>query len=325
VFILRKYAKNSSDDLGFTSSVKTLMNYGIPLYVSGILVGFVNPYQNFVLAFFAATVDIGNWKAARNFVALMSVVSIPITSALFTAFSKLDSTMSEDETVTFFKFANKYTTLLIVPIASLLIAFSNEIVQVIYGVTYQTAAAFLAMHCLLFFLVGLGYLNLNSLFNGLGETRITLKTSLISALIIFTLSPLLAHVYGVPGVITALILAYAASTCYGMYIAKRNFQIRFDTPSLIKIYTIGVAATAPSLLLLQISPLPTLVNVVVGGLLYIFIYTTSVSLAKIVSVSELETATAITQKTRLLALLVKPFLWYHKKLLNRRKSTEKSS
>jgi O-antigen/teichoic acid export membrane protein len=250
----------------------------------------------------------------------MSVVSVPITSALFTAFSKLDSTTSEDETATFFKFANKYTALLIVPITIFLIVSSKEIVQVIYGSTYQTAAAFLSIHCLLFLLVGLGYLNLTSFFNGLGETRITLKISLITALIIFTLSPVLASAYGVLGVLVALIVAHATSTCYGMYIAKRNFQIRFATASLIKIYTTGVIAAAPSLLLLQISPLPTLVTVVVSGLLYIFIYATSVSLAKVVSVSELETATQITQRTRLLALLVKPFLWYHGKILKRQKT-----
>lgn len=323
VFLLRKYAKNRGDDVGFTDSIKTLMRYGVPLYLSGILVGFIHPYQNFVLAFFTPTVDIGNWKAARNFVALMSIVSMPITSALFTAFSKLDSTMSEDETVTFFKFANKYTTLLIVPVTILLITFSNEIVQVIYGSTYQTAASFLSISCLLFFLVGLGYLNLDSLFNGLGETRTTLKTSLVAALIIFTLSPLLANTYGVLGVLVALIVAHATSTCYGMYIAKRDFQIRFDTTALIKIYTIGVIATAPALLLLQISPLPTFINVIVGGLFYIFVYATLLSLAKVVSVSELETATKITQRTKLLALLVKPFVWYHRKISKRQKPTDK--
>ncbi len=142
------------------------------------------------------------------------------------------------------------------------------------------------------------------------------------ALIIFTLSPVLANGYGVPGVIAALIIAHATSTCYGMYIAKRDFQIRFDSTALIKIYIIGLAAIAPSLLLLQFSPLPTLVNVIVGGLLYIFIYATLVSLVKVVSISELETATQITQNTKpLVALLAKPFLWYYKRILKRQKST----
>ncbi len=316
-------AKKHGDSPTFNQTLRSLMSYGIPLYISAILVGFIYPYQNIILGIFVANTDIGNLKAAANFVTLITVVSLPIATALFPAFSKITATRNE-KTKTFFKFANKYTTLLIVPIAILLLILSDEIVQIIYGATYETAAFFLSVYCLLYLLVGLGYLTLTSLFNGLGETRITLTTSLITFLAILTLTPLLTNAYGVPGSIIALISANATSTCYGMYVAKRNFQIRFDTESLIKIYTIGGASAVPSLLLLQISPLPTLLNAVVGGLLYTFIYATLASLAKIISASELETAIEITQKTKPLALLIKPFLWYHKKLLKRRNSTDRS-
>jgi len=325
LLILRQYPrgdKNPDDNVGFTRTFKTLMNYGIPLYAAGILVGFIYSYQNFILAIFTTNVDIGNLRAAANFIALITIVSAPITTALFPAFSKLNSTMN-GKIKTFFKFANKYTTLLIVPIATLLIIFSNEIVQIIYGSTYQTAAMFLSINCLLYFLVGLGYLTLTSLFNGLGETRITLKTSLIALLSIITLSPLLAKAYGVPGVIAASISANAASTCYGMYAAKRNFKVEFDTQSLIKIYLIGVVSTVPSLLLLQISTLPRLVNIVVGGLLYLFTYTTLAPVTKIVNNSELKTATEIIQKIKPLAPIIKPFLVYQQKILNRQKPATK--
>ena len=322
LLILRKSGENIDGNVNFTQSFKTFTSYGIPLYVSQILVGFIYSYQNLMLAIFATNVDVGNFKAAANFVTLITVVSIPITTALFPAFSKLNSTMNE-KTKTFFKFANKYTTLLIVPIATLLIIFSKEIVQIIYGSTYQAAAFFLSIYCLLYFLVGLGYLNLTSLFNGLGETRITLKTSLITLLAILILSPLLTKAYGVPGLLAALLSANAASTCYSMYVAKRNFQIEFDTKSLIKIYLIGMVSTIPSLLLLQISLLPRLINVAVGGLLYFAIYITLTPITGIVNNSELKTATQIIQKIKPLALIIAPLLKYQEKILNRQKSTTK--
>jgi len=322
LLILRKSAR-TNDDVGFTQTFKTFMSYGIPLYVSGILVGFVIPYQNFILAMFTTNVDIGNLRAAGNFVSLITVFSLPITTALLPAFSKLNST-TKDKTTIFFKFANKYTTLLIVPMATLLIIFSREIVQIIYGSTYQTAALFLSIHCLLYFLVGLGYLNLTSLFNGLGKTRITLKTSLITLAAILALAPILAKAYGVPGVIVALISARAASTCYGMYVAKRNFKIEYDAKSLVKIYLIGVASAIPSLLLLQTSMLPELVSVIVGGLLFLAIYVTLTPIVGIVNNSELKTVTEVVQKIRLLAPIMKPLLRYQEKILNRQQSTTKS-
>jgi O-antigen/teichoic acid export membrane protein len=320
LLILRKYSKNSDDNIGFTQTSKTLISYGIPLYLSAVLGGFIVPYQNFILAIFTTNIDIGNLKAAANFYALVTVVSAPITTTLFPAFSKLDSTMNE-KIATFFKFANKYTTIFIIPIATLLIIYSKEIIQVIYGSTYQTAALFLSIHCLLYFLVGLGFLSLTSLFNGLGKTRITLKISLISLLTILTLSPILAKAYGVPGVIAAGISATAASTCYGMYVAKRNFKIQFDTKSLVKIYFIGIASTAPSLLLLQTSLLPSLANVIIGGLLYLAIYVTLTPIARVVNNSELKTLAEIVQKIKFLAPIIKPLLRYQEKILNRQQRT----
>lgn len=322
LLILRKSAENSDDNIGFTQTFKTLVSYGIPLYLSAILGGFVYPYQNFILAIFTTNVDIGNLKAASNFYALITVVSAPITTALFPAFSKLDSTMS-DKIKTFFKFANKYTTILIVPIATLLIIFSKEIIQIIYGSTYQTAALFLSIHCLLYFLVGLGFLSLTSLFNGLGKTRITLKTSLIALLTVLTLSPILAMAYGVPGIIVAGISAVAASTCYGMYVAKRNFKIEFDTKSIVKIYLIAIASTVPSLLLLQTSTLPSLINVIVGGLLYLAIYVTLAPIAGVVNKSELKTLAEVVQRIKFLAPIIKPLISYQEKILNRQQRTTK--
>jgi len=184
---------------------------------------------------------------------------------------------------------------------------------------------FLSIYCLLFFLVGLGYPTLTSLFNGLGETRITLKISLITLLLILTLSPLLIMAYGVSGSLAALICAHATSTCYGMYIAKRNFKIEFDTKSLIKIYLIGAGSTVPSLLLLQVSTLPRLVNVLVGGMLYLAIYVTLAPTTKIVNNSELETVTEIVQKIKPLTPIIKPLIEYQKKILNRQESPTKSS
>ena len=322
LLILRKYSENSGDNIGFTQTSKTLIRYGIPLYLSAVLGGFVVPYQNFVLAIFTTNIDIGNLKAAGNFYALVTVVSAPITTALFPAFSKLDLAM-DDKITTFFKFANKYTTILIIPIATLLIIFSKEIIQIIYGSTYQTAALLLSIHCLLYFLVGLGYLTLTSLFNGLGKTRITLKISLIALLTVLILSPILAKAYGVPGVIVAGISATAASTCYGMYVAKRNFKIQFDTKSLVKIYLIAIASAAPSLLLLQTSTLPSLVNVIVGGLLYLAIYVTLAPITGVVNSSELKTLAAVAQRIKFLAPIIKPLISYQEKILNRQQRTPK--
>jgi O-antigen/teichoic acid export membrane protein len=260
-------------------------------------------------------VDVGNFKAAQNFVTLITVLSIPITTALLPAFSKLGSS-SNGNTKDFFKFANKYTSLLIVPTAVVIMIFSNEIVKIIYGSTYELASLFLSMYCPLYFLVGIGYLTLSSLFNGLGETRIVLRTTLVNVLISVVLTPLLTKIYGVPGLITAFLISNAGGTSYASYIATRRFKIEFATKSIVKIYSISIIAAAPQLVLLQLSALSMPLKVAIGGLFYVFAYATLIPLTKIITLWELEKAAQIVQKTKLLSGLIKPVISYQKVVLS---------
>jgi O-antigen/teichoic acid export membrane protein len=315
-FKLLKPSRNSDDD-GFIHNLKTLTTYGMPLYISVLLTGFLPLYQNLILAFFTSDIYVGNFKAATNFIALITILSMSITTALLPAFSKLDS--SATNTIkAFFKLANKYTCLLIVPTTTLIIIYSKEIVQIIYGSTYQSASLFLAINSLLYFLVAIGYLTLNSLFNGLGETQITLKITLINFLTFIILAPALAKNYSAPGLIIASLISNTIATSYASHTARTKFKIEFDTQSIIKIYLISAISTIPSLLLLHFTPLPELLKVIAGGVLYLLIYATLAPLARIVSTPELQTVTRITQEIQPLKLIAKPILKYERKLLRAR-------
>ena len=313
-FLLKKNLK-TEDKSNFAHDLKTLMSYGIPLYTSALLAGFILPYQNLLLAMFTSDTDIGNFKAATNFITLITILSIPITTALLPAFSKLNFSTKE-KIRAFFKFANKYTALLIVPAAVLMMILSNEIVQIVYGPTYQSAPLFLSIYCPLYFLVGIGYLTLTSLFNGLGETRITLKTTLITVIIFVLLAPLTTRIYSVPGLIIAFIISNAVGTSYGSYIARTKFKIEFATKSIIKIYIVSIISALPALLVLQLSSMPKPLNVAAEGLLYLFTYATLTPIVRIITCSELDTATNILQKIKPLSHIVKPLLAYQKKILS---------
>jgi O-antigen/teichoic acid export membrane protein len=319
-FLLHRTLKTEGNS-SFARDLKILVSYGIPLYVAILLTGFVLPYQNLILAMFTSDIDIGNFKAAANFIALITVFSIPIRTTLLPAFSKLNSSTS-GKIREFFKLANKYTAMLVVPIAILIMTFSNEIVQIVYGSTFQSASLFLSIYCPLYFLVGIGYLTLSTLFNGLGETRITLRISLINVLIFVVLAPLSASIYGVPGLIIAFLISNTIGTSYGSYIARTKFKIEFDTRSLIKIYLVSIISSIPALLLLQFASMPKLFSVTAGGLLYLFTYATLTPLTRAITSSELDKATDILQKIKPLNYIVKPLIHYQKKILSYRKPAD---
>jgi O-antigen/teichoic acid export membrane protein len=324
IVILLLFRQRSASGTSYAASedLKGLVRYGAPLYVAVLLTGFTPLFQNFVLASFRTTVtdaDIGNYKAALNFATLVTVISIPITTALLPAFSKIDSAALQKLRL-FFKHANKYTAVLIMPLTVLLIVYSTQVIQIVYGPTYQSASLFLATYCLLYFTVGIGYLTLTSLYNGIGQTKTTFMINLVTFVILAILSPVLTSLYGVQGLIAAFLAASAAGTVYGLARAKKKFQIEFDAHSLLKIYVASMISAIPSLLLLRFTHLSSVMNLIVGGSLYLAIYATLIPLMRIVSHTELQTASRVLIRIKLLGLIAVPVLNYQKRILRRNRS-----
>ncbi|MEM4704197.1 MAG: polysaccharide biosynthesis C-terminal domain-containing protein, partial [Candidatus Bathyarchaeia archaeon] len=244
------------------------------------------------------------------------VLTVPITTVLLPAFSKLNSS-SPHKVRTFYQLANKYTTLMIVPVAFFSIVFSREIVPIIYGSTYDMAPLFLITYCLLYLLVGFGYLVLPSFFNGLGETKITLKMSLITFAILAVLSPIQTKFYGVQGLIAAAIIANTASTTYGLRVARKSYHILLNARGLLKIYLNSVVSGIPALLILHFWDSSLLLKTIIGGATYLFLYVTLTPVTATVSLAELEKALAITKKISFFAPIAKPVLLYQKRLCTR--------
>lgn len=304
--------QNKTTNSSFAQNAKILIHYGTPLYMVALLAGLIPFIQNIVLAFFTTDSAIGNYKAAVNFSALLTTLSIPITTVLLSAFSKLSSTGTKAED--FFKISNKYTAIIIMPATILIIIFSNQIVQIIYGSTYTSAPSFLATYSLLYFLVGIGSLTLGSLFNGVGDTKITLKMVLITFITLVPLSPLMTNIFGVPGLIIAYLIANTTGTAYGSYIARKKLHVEFAATALLRIYAVsGTAALLPLLLSIYL-PLNNLLTVLIGSITYLFIYVTLIPLAKIIDPAEMQQVAGVLNKIRPIAPVIALVLKYQEML-----------
>jgi stage V sporulation protein B len=302
----------------FRHTFKLLTGYGWPLYVSALITGFLPLFSRVILSFFSASSDIGNYTAAQNFITLIAVVPLSLTTALLPAFSRLDSSTAENVKL-FFKRANKYTCLLIVPIVVILLVFSKQVVQIVYFKgEYTIAWLFLSYNCLVYFLVIIGFLGLSSLFNGLGDTKTTLKMTAINITIFAILAPFLAASYDVSGVIISSLISNAIATIYGGFVARRKFHVEFDIKASTRIYFVAGMSAIPSVLLVSLTKLSAPVMLLSGFLIYVLIYLTLVPLARIISPKELETITDIMDHVRPLRAIARPLVKYEKIILNLR-------
>ncbi|MCL4430104.1 MAG: oligosaccharide flippase family protein, partial [Chloroflexi bacterium] len=102
-------------------TLKPMLQYGLPLTVSTIVVGVVPQVIALAMSYYSGLGDtaagnpsawmMGNYFAAANFSVLLTFVSFPIATALFPVFSKLDPQSEPKLVQTVFASSIKYTAL----------------------------------------------------------------------------------------------------------------------------------------------------------------------------------------------------------------------
>jgi len=266
-------------------SLKILLSYGSPLYISALLLGIIPQLQSIILGIFTSDYNIGNFKASLNFITLLSALAIPIATSLFPAFSKFDK--NSEKVKTFFSLSIKYVSLLVVPSALLMIILSKEIIQIIYGASFASASIYLSLHATLFLLIGLGYQIQKSLFNGLGETKQTLKISLIQFVFFIFLAPCLTKVMGVTGLITSILTSTIMATLYGAYRAKSKYKVEFNYKSLIRVYLLALVSATPAFLCRRFLPFSPTFKIIMASAVYLISYLTLLPMTHTITKPEL--------------------------------------
>ncbi len=141
--------KLSNVKLEIKAYTKSMLSYGTPLSLSAIISGFQGQYYAFLLPIFYVTDNtaIGNYGIASTFVVLISFFATPITTMLFPAFSKLNPQKDKETLLNVFQFSVKYASLLVVPVAALVMCLAEPAVSTLFGETYSIGATVFGVAC----------------------------------------------------------------------------------------------------------------------------------------------------------------------------------
>lgn len=293
--------------------LKPMLAYGVPLYLSSALATLLGVYQNSILAWVATDEEVGNLKAATNFAALLQLVSASIASALFPAFSKLDT----GDAARAFRYAAAYSALVLAPMGAYAIAEAGTLVRAVYGAAYRLAPGYLALWSVAHLWSGLGTVALGSFFQGIGETQVNFRASLTFAASFVPLSLTLAPVARAYGVLLASLAANLASALYSLREAlKRGASVDWGAAARVSAAALlaAPAAVAAGSLLPQ-----HLIRLAASALAYALAYSVLAPLLGCLSEEDLEAlrtplsktpiaplAAAVLEYERAVVKLVKP-------------------
>ena len=207
LWIIYKNFPKTGDNMQIMSNIKLMLKYGVPLSIGSIVHGLLLQFYNFVLYIYATDAMIGNYSVALTFAVLITFFATPVTTMLFPAFSKLNAEKDKDTLSSVFGFSVKYGSLLVIPVASLVMALSRPAVFTLFGDKFEFTPLFLLMLSSVYLFVAFGSLSVNSLLTGQGKTRVVMKLGLWTAAIGFPLSYVLISQFGVIGLILTTLTA----------------------------------------------------------------------------------------------------------------------
>jgi O-antigen/teichoic acid export membrane protein len=282
--------KLSNVKLEIKAYIKSMLAYGTPLSLSAIISGFQGQYYAFLLPIFYVTDNtaIGNYGIASTFVVLIAFFATPITTMLFPAFSKLNPQKDKETLLNVFQFSVKYASLLVVPVAALVMCLAEPAVSTLFGKTYSTAPLFLALLAINYIFTAFGSLSTGNFISGQGKTTFILYLTLIAAAIGFPMGYILIMQFGVLGLIVTSLVTGIPTTIITLYWIRKHYELTVDWRSSAKILLSSAIAAALTYILILELDFSSLIRLIIGVVFFAFVFVAAALLTQTINKSDIE-------------------------------------
>ena len=270
--IIRRIKRKDSRNFSTAKTLREMLHYGVPFSISLIIGGFLIQFYAFIMAIYCTDVAIGNYQVATQFATILTFFTIPISTVLFPAFSKIDPQDENGLLQTVFASSIKYASLILVPTTIALMILSEPLVSTLFGEKWTQAPLFLTLYITNNLFVIFGSLTLTSLLAGIGETKMQMKLSLVTLAIGIPLSLILIPSMGIIGLVLTIIIAGKPSLAIGIYWARRKYNVKIDINSSMRIFIASTIAAMASFLAINFTAYANWIELTIGTLTFAATY-----------------------------------------------------
>jgi len=291
LMLYRPLTKRGTNNI--TKTLRTMLNYGLPLSMYTILGGILGQVYLFMVPSFVSDAMYGNYTTAANFFVLLTFLTIPIGTVLFPAFAKLDAQNDHELVKTVFASSIKYTSVLLVPSTMALMALSSPIIGTLYGEEYIYGPFFLTIGVIGNLFAVVGSLSAGSLLSGLGETRILMVQSIITLIIGLPLGFILIPTLGITGLIIANTTAGVPSVLWVLHWIWKNHGTKADFQSSARILATSALAAATAYMSTTLLTTANWISLIIGIVVFAAVYILAAPLIGAVNITDLNTLRAM--------------------------------
>lgn len=291
-------------------TLKPLLLYGLPLTVSGIVTGVLPQVSALFMALYTSTWMMGNYYASAYFPVLLTFIYLPITTALFPVFSRINPEKEPELIKKVFATSAKYASFLLVPATLALIILSGPLINTLFpqnGVLrsltvvnaapkFPYAPLFLSVTVLVNLLVLVGNFAVSSFQTGIGKTRQVMYQSLLSAVVGVPATYLLVWYFrsiggealAIVGGLLGTIVTTIPSVSWAIYWSWKHYGVKADFKISAKILVAAATASIAAFLFITALRLPYVVELIGGLAIFLVVYLTCAPLMGAVNYYDVE-------------------------------------
>jgi stage V sporulation protein B len=323
-FILKKLPSFKTRKSEIVQTLKTLLSYGVPLGIGGLVSSLGSPIFSFLMASNVSDVVIGNYKIATNFLVLVGFITIPIANVLFPAFSKLDPQKEKSLVKTVFSSSVNYTNLFLIPVVMAMIVLSTPLIGTFYGNKFPLSPPLLALSVSFYLLSLIGLRSLGTILTAMGETKLLLKVSVLSLIVSIPVAFLMIPPLGIIGFIVGLPVAALPSTFIEIYVVWKHYGAKADFGASAKILLASSLATVTVYLFLISFTIAYWVSLVAGSILFLAVYLISAPLVGAINQFDVDNLRTMFSGVGIMSRLLEIPLKLIEKVLRKRNSRSKT-
>jgi len=287
--VYRSLPDSADGKLDLLKTMKIMLKYGLPISIGAIITGFLTQFYGIIMPIFVTdNALIGNYSVATNFVVLITFFATPVTTMMLPAFSKLDFRRDQEILQNVFQYSVKYAALIVVPVATMVMALSQPAIGTIFGDSYLHAPLFLALLSITYLLSSLGSLSIGNLINSQGDTKYNLKLAILQASIGFPLSFFMISQFGIIGLIITTIIVAMPGLFLSVGFIKKRYQVSLDWKSSAKILVSSSVTAILTYFVISWLPFSAPITLVVGVLVFMAVFLVTAIATKTISQEDIE-------------------------------------
>jgi O-antigen/teichoic acid export membrane protein len=307
--VVFKKLHKKKGQLQLVSTLKAMLNYGMPLSIAIMLVGVLAQFYSFLLARYTSDLLYSNYQISINFAILVSIFATSISTVMFPTFSKLKVHEDPKTVRNVFQYSIKYSSLLIVPLTFAVMALSKPGVETLFQDKYEYAPFFLSLYVALYLYSAVGNLSAAPLIKSQGKTQVNMRITMLTFAVGLALSVVLIPKFGVLGLIATNLVSGVPGLIITLWWVYKNYNATVDWKSSAKILAASAFSAVVTYWVLNQVNLASWISLLLGAAVFLGTYMITAPLIRAIDYNDVKNLQDMLKTLGPLGPIVNPLLY----------------